>query len=71
MNMIKAGSEAAYRNIWEAEPTSKVERELKSWQAHFARNEGHYSFHGSTAHPDELADGERVMVLKDILRSRA
>lgn len=70
MSMIKEGAEAAYRHIWEAEPTSKVQAELDSWTAHFAKHEGHYSFHKRTTHPDELTDGERVMILKDILRER-
>lgn len=71
MNMIKAGSEAAYRAKWETKTDKQIESERKSWRAHFKKHEGHYFFHGATANPSELTDGERVMILNDILRERA
>lgn len=70
MTTPKADAQTTYRALWESKPTKQIERELKSWQSHFAKHEGHYSFHGATAHPGEMTDGERVMVLKDILRER-
>jgi uncharacterized Zn ribbon protein len=62
--------EADYRRLWEGKTTKQIEKELKSWQRHFAKHEAAYKWHRNMTATGELSDGDRVRILKDILRGR-
>ena len=70
-SMARAGAEAAHRSHWEKKTTRQIEKEIESWQKHFRKHDGAYHWHGaSLTAPGELSDGDRVRILKDILRER-
>lgn len=59
-----------YKALWSAKTTKQIEKELQSWQRHFAKHERAYSWHDQLTAPGQMSDGDRVNVLKDILRER-
>lgn len=71
MNMARAGAEAAFRICWEKRAPAQVEREIESMRRHMQKHAGHYAFHGRTAHPDELTDGDRLRILREILEDES
>lgn len=59
-----------YRAHWANKTTKQIQKELASWRAHMDKHEAHYKFHGRTAPPDEMTDGDCVRELRDVLRER-
>lgn len=53
-----------YRRVWENKSRKQVERELASYQRHLDKHKD--TFFQQSA-PGEMTDGDRVMVLKEIL----
>ena len=60
-----------YRSFWESKTTSQIKKEIQSWQKYFNKHRQAYSFHGSDmTTPNTLADGDKIMILKEILKNR-
>lgn len=62
--MTKQDRIEAYRKQWEAKTKRQVEKELESYQRYLAKHRD--TFFKQSA-PDELTDGDRVRVLKEII----
>ncbi len=60
-----------YRSFWEKKTSSQIKQEIKSWQKYFDKHGQAYAFHGSDiTPPNTLADGDKVLILKEILKER-
>lgn len=69
MSEFKEKKEVAYRSFWKNKTKKQIQSEIKSFQRFFEKNYRSYEWHGKyQQHPDELADGDRVRILKDIIR---
>ena len=69
--MKKALLENNYRSFWEKKTSSQIKKEIESWQKYFDKYGQSYSFHGGDmTPPNTLADGDKVLILKEILRER-
>ena len=63
--------EENYRSFWSKKTTSEIKKEIKSWRKYFNKHGESYSFHGGDmTPPNTLADGDKVMILKEILTER-
>lgn len=58
----------AYRKQWEAKTKRQVEKELESYQRYLAKHRD--TFFKQSA-PDELTDGDRVFILKEVLSAKS
>lgn len=58
----------AYRKQWEAKTKRQVEKELESYQLYLAKHRD--TFFKQSA-PDELTDGDRVFILKEVLSAKS
>lgn len=57
-----------YRDKWQKKTYRQVEKELDSYHRYLSK---HSDGHFQEAAPDEMSDGDRVMVLKEVLRVKA
>lgn len=63
--------EENYRSFWSKKTTSQIKKEIKSWQRYFDKHGQAYSLHGANmTAPNTLADGSKIMILKEILKER-
>ena len=63
--------EANYKSFWEKQTSSKIKQEIKSWQKYFDKHGRAYALHGSDmTPPNTLADGTKVLILKEILNRK-
>ena len=63
--MTKDEQEEKYRKIWNAKTSRQVQREINDWHKHMNKHNAGYNWH--LTNPDSLSDGDRVMILKEIL----
>lgn len=66
--MSKQDRIEAYRKQWEAKTKRQVEKELDSYQRYLAKHRD--TFFQQSA-PDELTDGDRVFILKEVLSAKS
>ena len=59
-----------YLEHWNAKTTKQIEKELASMRKYVQRNSKHYSFHGANVPPGGIADGDKILILSEILRAR-
>lgn len=60
-----------YRSIWEKKTTKQIQKEIESWHRYIDRYSQSYAWHGKDiTPPGTLADGDKVLILKEILRDR-
>lgn len=59
-----------YLRAWNAKTTKQVGRELASMRRYVQRNSSHYSWHGANVPPGGIADGDKVLILCEILKER-
>ncbi len=60
-----------YYNVWSKKPKNLIEKEIKSWQRYFDKHGQAYSFHGADmTPPNTLSDGDKIVILKEILQSK-
>jgi len=51
--------------------SAEIKKEIKSWQRYFDKHGEAYSFHGGDmTPPNTMADGDKVLILKEILTER-
>lgn len=71
MQDAKELKEKAFRDIWGARTVKQIEGEIKSWQRYMEKNLQSYVWHGkSSTPPDELPDGDKVRILREILQCK-
>lgn len=58
----------AYRGQWQAKTKRQVERELESYQRYLAK---HRDTFFKQSPPEELTDGDRIRILREVLSARA
>lgn len=64
-------SQENYRSFWSKKTASQIKKEIKSWQRYFDKHGQAYSFHGGDiTPPNTLADGSKVLILKEILKEK-
>lgn len=56
-----------YRGIWSRKTIKQIEKELDSYHKYLARHKD--SFFKECA-PDSLSDGNRIVILRDLLREK-
>lgn len=66
--MSKQDRIEAYRKQWEAKTKRQVEKELESYQRYLAKHRD--TFFKQSA-PDEITDGDRVFILKEVLSAKS
>lgn len=59
-----------YVAAWNAKTTKAVEKELTSMHRYVQKHSAHYAWHGANVPPGGLADGDKILILTEILRSR-
>ena len=59
-----------YLAAWNAKTTKQVEKELASMRKYMDRSSKHYALHGANTPPGGIADGDKVLILQEILRDR-
>ena len=60
-----------YKNLWRNKTIVRIEKEIESWRRHFQKHDAGYGFtSGSVAAPDELADGDRFNILRELLQEK-
>ncbi len=65
---IKAEHERNYRERWESKTTHQIKREIKSWRSYMQKHSGSYGW--IETNPNELSDGDKLNILRDILSAR-
>lgn len=60
----------AYLEAWNQKTTKQVERELASMRRYVQKHSAHYSWHGANVSPGGIADGDKILILSEILRDR-
>lgn len=60
----------AYLAAWNVKTTKQVEKELASMRKYVQRHSAHYTWHGANVPPGGLADGDKILILREILRNR-
>lgn len=64
--------EVEYKKKWAKKSICLIKKEIKSFERYFKKNEAYYNFHGKNeTHPDELSDGDRIRILKELMASDA
>jgi len=64
-------NEERYREIWEQKTNKQIEKEIKSWHTYMSKHNSAYEWHGKNiTPPGELADGDKLLILKEILNGR-
>ena len=66
--MTKQDRIDTYRKTWEAKTKRQVEKELDSYQRYLAK---HCDGHFQQSAPDEMSDGDRVRILKEVLSGKS
>lgn len=62
----------SFRAVWQNKTIKQLEKEILSWQKYFDKHAHAYAWHGKDiTPPGELADGDKISILKDILKERA
>lgn len=56
-----------YREIWSRKTIKQIEKELDSYRRYLAR---HKDCFFKECAPDSLSDGDRIVILKDLLREK-
>lgn len=56
-----------YRAAWELKTIKQIEKEIRSYRMYFEKHKDSF-FH--ECHPDSLSDGNRMIILKDLLRDK-
>lgn len=60
--------EVFFREKWSKKSAKIIKKEIDSYQRYFEKNIQSYEWHGRyQQHPDELSDGDRIRILKEIL----
>jgi hypothetical protein len=59
-----------YHATWSAKTRRQVEKEIESMQRYMQRNDRAYSWHGAQHAPGEMSDGDRLVVLRDVLTEK-
>lgn len=59
-----------YLAAWNAKTTKQVEKELTSMRKYVQKHSAHYSWHGANVPPGGIADGDKILILSEILRDR-
>jgi hypothetical protein len=58
-----------YRSFWSKKTASQIKKEIKSWQRYF--DNVYHGLHGSDmTPPNTLADGDKVLILREILNEK-
>lgn len=65
---IKAEHERNYRARWESKTTHQIKKEIKSWRSYMQKHSGSYGW--IETNPNELSDGDKLNILRDILSAR-
>lgn len=60
----------AYLGAWNTKTTKALEKELASMHKHVQKHSAHYAWHGVNVPPGGLADGDKILILTEILRER-
>jgi hypothetical protein len=60
-------AEDRFRAAWSAKTAKQVERELASMHRYVQRNSSSYAWHGANAAPGSMTDGDKIIVLREIL----
>lgn len=62
----------AYKDQWRGKTTKQIEREIESWRRYMQKHTKAYAWHGGNmTPPSELADGDKLNALREILDERA
>ena len=62
--------ETRYLRNWNSKTTKQVERELASMRKYVQKHSAHYAWHGANVPPGGIADGDKILILIEILRDR-
>lgn len=65
-------SPAAQRFLeaWNRKTLKQVEKELASMRKFVQRNSSHYAWHGANVSPGGMADGDKILILEEIAKSK-
>lgn len=64
-------TEEIYRAAWENKTAKQIEKEILSWRKYMDKHGAAYAWHGSgMTPPGSLADGDKISILKDILKEK-
>lgn len=60
-----------YKNLWKDKTTIQIQKEIKSWRSYMQKHNSAYNLHGGNmTAPGQLADGDKLSALRDILKDR-
>lgn len=71
MTAVMGAAEFAYLAAWNSKTTKAVEKELASMRRYVQKHSAHYAWHGANVPPGGIADGDKILILSEILRDRA
>ena len=60
----------AYLKTWNQKTTKQVKKELESMRKYVRKHSAHYAWHGANVAPGGIADGDKILILSEILRDR-
>lgn len=64
-------AEEIFKKCWESKTTKQIQKEIESWRKRIDKHGQAYAWHGANmTPPNHLADGDKVMILKEILNER-
>ena len=64
-------TEEIFRKCWESKTAKQIQKEIESWRKRIDKHGQAYAWHGAgMTPPNHLADGDKVMILKEILSQK-
>jgi hypothetical protein len=69
--MSKEEQEKRYRSFWEKKTYHQIQNEVDSMHKYMNKHNSAYHWHGANStSPDEMADGDRMLVLRELLSKK-